>query len=86
MGVLYFVFVVTFFTFRQRGDDKLCAEKYGEEKWAEYKSKVKYRIFLEFTEGTHLHPFCQVIERTGGMLLHALDQASVDGPRHAGAR
>ncbi len=42
---LYFVFVVTFFTFRQRGDDKLCAEKYGEEKWAEYKSRVKYRIF-----------------------------------------
>ncbi len=40
----YFVFVVTFFTFRQRGDDKVCAEKYGAEKWAEYQSKVKYRI------------------------------------------
>ena len=40
----YFVFVVTFFTFRQRGDDEECAKKYGEEKWAEYKSKVKYRI------------------------------------------
>ena len=41
----YFVFVVTFFTFRQRGDDKLCAEKYGAEKWAEYQARVKYRIF-----------------------------------------
>ena len=41
----YFVFVVTFFTFRQHGDDKLCAEKYGAEKWAEYQAKVKYRIF-----------------------------------------
>ena len=41
----YFVFVVTFFTFRQRGDDKLCAEKYGADKWAEYKARVKYRIF-----------------------------------------
>ena len=41
----YFVFIVTLFTFRQRDDDKHCAEKYGEEKWAEYKSLVKYRIF-----------------------------------------
>ena len=41
----YFVFVVTFFTFRQHGDDKLCAEKYGPEKWAEYQARVKYRIF-----------------------------------------
>ena len=41
----YFVFVVTFFTFRQLGDDKLCAEKYGAEKWAEYRARVKYRIF-----------------------------------------
>ena len=40
----YFVFVVTFFTFRQRGDDELCAQKYGPEKWAEYQSRVKYRI------------------------------------------
>ena len=40
----YFVFVVTFFTFRQLGDDKLCAEKYGAEKWAEYRARVKYRI------------------------------------------
>ena len=40
----YFIFVVTFFTFRQIGDDKLCAEKYGAEKWAEYKARVKYRI------------------------------------------
>ena len=42
---LYFIFVVSMFTNRQRDDDKQCAEKYGEEKWAEYKSKVKYRIF-----------------------------------------
>ena len=41
----YFVFIVTLFTFRQRDDDRHCAEKYGAEKWAEYKSKVKYRIF-----------------------------------------
>ena len=40
----YLVFVVTFFTFRQLGDDKLCAEKYGAEKWAEYRARVKYRI------------------------------------------
>ena len=41
----YFVFIVTLFTFRQIDDDKHCAEKYGPEKWAEYKSRVKYRIF-----------------------------------------
>ncbi len=42
---VYFVFVVTFFTFRQRFDDAYCAEKYGAEKWAEYQARVKYRIF-----------------------------------------
>lgn len=42
---VYFVFVVTFFTFRQRFDDEYCAEKYGAEKWAEYQARVKYRIF-----------------------------------------
>ncbi len=41
----YFVFVVTFFTFRQHFDDAYCAEKYGAEKWAEYQARVKYRIF-----------------------------------------
>ena len=41
----YFIFVVTFFTFRQRFDDVYCAEKYGAEKWAEYQARVKYRIF-----------------------------------------
>ena len=40
----YFVFVVTFFTFRQFHDDEFCAEKYGPEKWAEYQARVKYRI------------------------------------------
>ena len=42
---IYFVFIVTLFTFRQRDDDRHCAEKYGAEKWAEYKARVKYRIF-----------------------------------------
>ena len=41
----YFAFIVTLFTFRQRFDDGYCAEKYGEEKWAEYQARVKYRIF-----------------------------------------
>ena len=41
---LYFAFVITIFTFRQRDDDKHCAEKYGPEKWAEYQARVKYRI------------------------------------------
>ena len=41
----YFVFIVTMFTFRQRNDDQHCAEKYGPDKWAEYKARVKYRIF-----------------------------------------
>ena len=40
----YFVFIVTLFTFRQRFDDRYCAEKYGAEKWAEYQSRVKHRI------------------------------------------
>ena len=42
---IYFVFIVTLFTFRQRDDDRHCAEKYGPDKWAEYKARVKYRIF-----------------------------------------
>ena len=41
----YFVFIVSMFTFRQRDDDKLCAELFGAEKWAEYRARVKYRIF-----------------------------------------
>ena len=41
----YFVFIVTLFTFRQRDDERHCTEKYGAEKWAEYRSRVKYRIF-----------------------------------------
>ena len=40
----YFVFIVSLFTWRQRQDDSQCAEKYGAEKWAEYRSRVKYRI------------------------------------------
>ena len=40
----YFVTIVTLFTLRQRDDEKHCAEKYGAEKWAEYKARVKYRI------------------------------------------
>ena len=40
----YGVFIATLFTFRQRFDDAYCAEKYGAEKWAEYRARVKYRI------------------------------------------
>ena len=29
---------------RQRFDDRYCAEKYGEEKWAEYRARVRWRI------------------------------------------
>ena len=39
-----FVVIVTLFIIRQRDDDGHCAEKYGAEKWAEYKARVKYRI------------------------------------------
>ena len=41
----YFVFIVSLFVWRQLEDDRLCAEKYGAEKWAEYQARVKYRIF-----------------------------------------
>ena len=41
----YLVFVVAMLTCRQWDDDHLCAEKYGPEKWAEYRARVKYRIF-----------------------------------------
>ena len=40
----YFVFIVSLFAYRQRDDDRHCAEKYGPEKWAEYQARVKYRI------------------------------------------
>ena len=40
----YFVFIVGLFIVRQRDDDRLCAEKYGTQKWAEYRARVKYRI------------------------------------------
>ena len=41
----YSIFVVSFFTVRQRFDEKACAQKYGPEKWAEYQERVPYRIF-----------------------------------------
>ena len=41
---IYLVYVVTLFTIRQREDDRYCAAKYGEEKWAEYQARVRYRI------------------------------------------
>ena len=41
----YFIFVVIMFTTRERFDNKFCEEKYGPEKWAEYKERVKYRIY-----------------------------------------
>ena len=40
----YTIFIFGFFVWRQREDDKYCAEKYGPEKWAEYQARVKYRI------------------------------------------
>ena len=40
----YFVFIVGLFISRQRQDDRLCAGKYGAEKWAEYRARVKWRI------------------------------------------
>ncbi len=40
----YMAFVVSLFTLRQVEDDKNCAEKYGAEKWAEYRARVRYRI------------------------------------------
>ena len=41
----YMAFMVALFISRQRNDDRLCAEKYGAEKWSEYKARVEYRIF-----------------------------------------
>ena len=41
----YSIFVVSFFTVRQRFDERACEQKYGPEKWAEYQARVKYRIF-----------------------------------------
>ena len=41
----YAIFIITFFTIRQRFDERECAQKYGPEKWAEYQEKVLYRIF-----------------------------------------
>ncbi|MDE0169953.1 MAG: DUF1295 domain-containing protein [bacterium] len=41
----YFIFVAIMFTTRERYDNKFCEEKYGPEKWAEYKARVKYRIY-----------------------------------------
>ncbi|WP_420626499.1 DUF1295 domain-containing protein [Candidatus Poriferisodalis sp.] len=40
----YAIFIVSLFVPRQIEDDKRCAEKYGPEKWAEYKARVPYRI------------------------------------------
>ena len=41
----YFVFNVSLFIWRQRVDESKCEEKYGAEKWAEYRARVRYRIF-----------------------------------------
>ena len=41
----YSIFVISFFTVRQRFDERECAQKYGPEKWAEYQERVPYRIF-----------------------------------------
>ena len=41
---IYFVYVISLFLYRQADDDKHCAAKYGPEKWAEYRQRVRYRI------------------------------------------
>ena len=41
---IYFVYVISLFLWRQADDDKHCAAKYGPEKWAEYRQRVRYRI------------------------------------------
>ena len=41
----YFAFIVSMFVWRQVVDDRQCAAKYGPDKWAEYRARVKYRIF-----------------------------------------
>ena len=41
---LYLIFCVSMFTWRQIEDDRYCEEKYGAEKWAEYRKRVPYRI------------------------------------------
>lgn len=40
----YMIVIVSLFTWRQVEDDRACAEKYGEEKWAEYQERVPWRI------------------------------------------
>ena len=40
----YLIFIVGLFISRQRFDERYCAEKYGAEKWAEYRARVKWRI------------------------------------------
>ena len=41
---IYFVYVIALFLLRQSQDDRHCADKYGPEKWAEYRQRVPYRI------------------------------------------
>lgn len=41
---IYVVFIVLLLIFRQRLDDKYCVAKYGVDRWAEYRNRVKYRI------------------------------------------
>ena len=40
----YFVFIIMQFIFRQRDDERFCAQKYAADRWAEYQARVKYRI------------------------------------------
>jgi len=40
----YGIFIMGMCVFRQRTDDTFCEEKYGSEKWGEYRARVKYRI------------------------------------------
>ncbi len=40
----YLIFIVGLFIGRQRFDERYCVEKYGAEKWAEYRARVRWRI------------------------------------------
>ena len=40
----YFIFMTSLFIYRERLDNNYCAAKYGEEKWQEYRERVKYRM------------------------------------------
>jgi protein-S-isoprenylcysteine O-methyltransferase Ste14 len=44
LALLYPLYYVALFIPRQFDDDELCAAKYGQDKWGEYKRRVPWRI------------------------------------------